>query len=152
MTSFGMLPLAGLELQFQAHSRQAEHRFVDRIARSGYSRNEVGRARLRQVSHSETTRYAIRESSVPRVHVHRGEGVTRSEISPSFDNDIKPLFRESDRSAMLSRFDLWSFDDVRNNADAILASVSNGVMPCDGKWPDEKVGLFQRWVESGAQR
>jgi hypothetical protein len=64
--------------------------------------------------------------------------VTRSDMSPSFENDIKPLFRESDRSAMLSRFDLWSFDDVRNNADAILASVTNGVMPCDGKWQMRK--------------
>lgn len=78
--------------------------------------------------------------------------MTRSDMSPSFDNDIKALFRESDRSAMLFRLDLWSFDDVRNNADAILASVSSGVMPCDGKWPDEKVRLFQRWVASGAQR
>jgi hypothetical protein len=77
--------------------------------------------------------------------------VTRSDMSPSFHNDIKPLFRESDRSAMRSRFDLWSLVDVRNNAEAILASVSNGVMPCDGKWPDEKVDLFKRWVESGAQ-
>ena len=76
--------------------------------------------------------------------------MTRSDTSPSFDNDIKPLFRESDRSATLSRFDLWAFDDVRNNADAILASVSAGAMPCDGKWPDEKVRLFQHCVASGA--
>ena len=30
---------------------------------------------------------------------------------------------ESDRHAMLSHFDLWSYDDVTEHADAILASV-----------------------------
>jgi hypothetical protein len=30
---------------------------------------------------------------------------------------IKPLFRDSDRAAMLAVFDLWSLDDVRSNAD-----------------------------------
>jgi len=73
-------------------------------------------------------------------------------MSPSFDTDIKALFRESDRGAMLFKFDLWSFDDVRNNADAILAAVSSGRMPCDAKWPDDKVRLFQSWVASGAPR
>ena len=40
--------------------------------------------------------------------------------APSFANDIKPLFRESDREAMISAFDLWSFDDVTANSDRIL--------------------------------
>jgi hypothetical protein len=31
----------------------------------------------------------------------------------SFTQDIKPLFRERDRTAMMSHFDLWSYDDVR---------------------------------------
>ena len=66
-----------------------------------------------------------------------------------FDEDIKPLFRERDRGAMRSTFDLWSYDDVSQNADAILAAVRDGVMPCDGAWPSEQVELFQRWVESG---
>ena len=30
----------------------------------------------------------------------------------SFETDIKPLFREQDRTAMLGRFDLWNYDDV----------------------------------------
>jgi hypothetical protein len=69
--------------------------------------------------------------------------------SPSFENDIKPLFRERDRGAMLSHFDLWSYDDVSANADGILGAVRDGVMPCDGAWPKEKVDLLQQWVESG---
>ncbi|HEY2372171.1 MAG TPA: hypothetical protein VGH82_06450 [Gaiellaceae bacterium] len=67
----------------------------------------------------------------------------------SFDQDIKPLFRERDRGAMTFMFDLWSYDDVSENADQILAALRDGVMPCDGAWPSERVELFQRWVESG---
>ena len=37
-----------------------------------------------------------------------------------FDEDIKPLFREGDRSAMRFAFDLWSPHDVSTHADAIL--------------------------------
>jgi hypothetical protein len=29
---------------------------------------------------------------------------------PSYEADVKPLFRERDRGAMLSHFDLWSYD------------------------------------------
>jgi hypothetical protein len=38
---------------------------------------------------------------------------------------------------------------VRANAEAILAVVEDGSMPCDGAWPAERVGLFRRWVEAG---
>jgi hypothetical protein len=70
--------------------------------------------------------------------------------APSFDRDIKPLFREGDRSSMLAFFDLWSFDDVKENAGAILDAVRSGSMPCDGAWSRQKVDLLERWVESGA--
>src|SRR5258708_38840803 len=49
---------------------------------------------------------------------------------PTFEGNIKSLFRERDRAAMLAFFDLWSFDDVKANADAILAAVRTGSMPC----------------------
>ena len=70
---------------------------------------------------------------------------------PTFDRDIKPLFRERDRSSMLAFFDLWSRDDVRENASAILEAVRSGSMPCDGAWSGEKVDLLERWVETGAE-
>jgi hypothetical protein len=66
-----------------------------------------------------------------------------------FASDIKPLFRERDRQAMQSRFDLWSYDDVSRHADAILARLRDGTMPCDGAWPSAQVDVFQRWVENG---
>ena len=66
-----------------------------------------------------------------------------------FETQIKPLFRERDQQAMASRFDLWSYDDVSQNADAILTRLRDGTMPCDGSWPPAQVDLFQRWVDSG---
>jgi hypothetical protein len=68
----------------------------------------------------------------------------------SFDQDVKPLFRERDRDSMKWAFDLWSHDDVAANSDAILGRLKNGSMPCDGAWPAEQVELFQRWVDAGA--
>jgi hypothetical protein len=66
-----------------------------------------------------------------------------------FDTDIKPLFREQDRSAMTWAFDLWSYDDVSANAEAILGRLRNGTMPCDAAWPAEQVDVFARWVDEG---
>ena len=68
--------------------------------------------------------------------------------APTFEGDIKSLFRERDRASMLDFFDLWSFDDVRANAERILAAVRAGLMPCDMRWSNDKVDLFRRWVDS----
>ena len=67
----------------------------------------------------------------------------------SFEQDIKPLFRERDRESMKQAFDLWSRDDVARSSDAILGRLRDGSMPCDGAWPDEQIGAFQRWVDAG---
>jgi len=50
---------------------------------------------------------------------------------------------------MLKAFDLWSYADVQNHADAIAERLKNGSMPCDGAWPPERVGVFEHWVEQG---
>jgi hypothetical protein len=70
-------------------------------------------------------------------------------VDPSFAKDIKPLFREKDRSSMRNRFDLWSCQDVRHNSAAILEALRAGRMPCDGPWDSDKVDDFARWVASG---
>ena len=67
----------------------------------------------------------------------------------SYAQDIKPLFREGDRESMSTAFDLWSYDDVVQNSDAILGRLRDGTMPCDGAWPEEQVDVFQRWVDAG---
>jgi hypothetical protein len=66
----------------------------------------------------------------------------------SFALHIKPLFRSTDRESMGFAFDLWSYDDVSANGRAILERLSDGTMPCDEPWSEERVALFRRWVES----
>ena len=67
----------------------------------------------------------------------------------SFEQHIKSMFRERDRKSMKFAFDLWTYPDVRDNAQAILDRLKDGTMPCDGAWPAEWVGVFERWVQSG---
>jgi CDGSH-type Zn-finger protein len=67
----------------------------------------------------------------------------------SFDAHIKPLFRKRDRNSMKFAFDLWSYEDVKRNADGILERLRNGSMPCDGAWPTDWVDVFDRWSTSG---
>jgi hypothetical protein len=70
----------------------------------------------------------------------------------SFETQVKPLFRERDRQSMEFAFDLSSYDDVSENADAILGRLRAGTMPCDGAWPPAQVDLFQHWAEGGKPR
>lgn len=67
----------------------------------------------------------------------------------SYENDIRPLFRDKDREAMSGRFDLWSYDDVSRYATPIFTRLRSGNMPCDGAWPDAQVELFRRWIDGG---
>jgi hypothetical protein len=75
---------------------------------------------------------------------------TADHDKPSFESDIKPLFRDRDRASMRGSFDLWSYADVVANGQAILERVADGSMPCDGAWPPERVDLFRRWLDGGA--
>ncbi len=68
----------------------------------------------------------------------------------SYEAHIKPMFRERDRDSMRFAFDLWSHDDVSTHADAILARLQAGTMPCDGAWAPDRVAAFQRWVGAGS--
>jgi CDGSH-type Zn-finger protein/truncated hemoglobin YjbI/ferredoxin len=67
----------------------------------------------------------------------------------SFEKHIKPLFRQRDRQSMKFAFDLWAFDDVKQNAHAILERLRNGSMPCDEPWHPEKIDVFERWTTTG---
>jgi len=68
----------------------------------------------------------------------------------TFEDDVRPLFRERDRNSMLYVFDLWSHADVREHADAILERLEEGAMPCDGPWPDDQVEIFRAWIAEGS--
>lgn len=69
--------------------------------------------------------------------------------APSFERDIRPLFREKDRQRMEFAFDLWNHLDVKENAEQILERVEDGDMPCDGAWSQEQIGLFRAWMDAG---
>ena len=78
------------------------------------------------------------------------ESASASGSDVRYETDIKPLFRELDRSSMLDHFDLWNYDDVVSNQDAILGHLVSGDMPCDGAWPQSDVDLLRRWVAEGS--
>lgn len=69
----------------------------------------------------------------------------------SFEEDIKPMFREKDVEEMkeIANFDLSAYEDVSENAEAIYARLDDGTMPCDGPWPEEDVETFRRWIDQG---
>jgi hypothetical protein len=67
----------------------------------------------------------------------------------TFQQDIRPLFRDGDIRSMSFAFDLSSYDDVRANADAIHQRLANGTMPCDAAWPPDNVARFQAWIDGG---
>lgn len=71
----------------------------------------------------------------------------------SFKLHIQPLFTETQRGCMQGYFDLWSFQDVKDNAQDILNRLADGSMPADASrpWPDEWVGIFRRWIDEGCQ-
>jgi len=75
--------------------------------------------------------------------------MTTTNNTPGFAQDIKPLFRESDREAMDFAFDLWEYQDVKTHAQAILETLEDGSMPCDGEWPEDQVEIFRRWMAGG---
>jgi hypothetical protein len=74
-----------------------------------------------------------------------------SDTDLSFERDIRPLFRESDRIAMSRAFDLWSVSDVAAHGEAIAARLRDGSMPCDERWPAERVATFVKWLGAGAK-
>jgi hypothetical protein len=68
-----------------------------------------------------------------------------------FEQDIRGLFREFDRDEMEWAFDLWDYDDVKENAEGILERLEAGDMPCDGAWSEEQIERFRTWVREGME-
>jgi len=68
---------------------------------------------------------------------------------PGFADDIRPLFRPRDRRVMEYLFDLWDYDDVREDAESIYDRVADGTMPCDAPWPPAHVSLLRSWIDHG---
>ena len=70
----------------------------------------------------------------------------------SFAADIRPLFRDSDISAMKPiGIDLSSYEDARKRARDIYARLSSNEMPCDEPWSDSRVRRLKEWMECGME-
>lgn len=74
----------------------------------------------------------------------------------SYDKDIKPMFTQMDQDHMKTRgtkFDLWSYADVKRKAQAIYTRVKNGSMPPpnsgEKRWTDDMVNKFKQWMDEG---
>jgi hypothetical protein len=70
----------------------------------------------------------------------------------SFERDIRPLFRDEDVESMSGHFDLSSYEEVRDNAEAIHGRLADGSMPCDAPWHRENVERFGQWMDAGLPR
>ena len=68
---------------------------------------------------------------------------------PSFERDVRPLFRELDVDSMSWLLDLTRRDEVAEHADSIVTQLEIGSMPCDGSWDEERIALFRQWVAAG---
>jgi CDGSH-type Zn-finger protein/truncated hemoglobin YjbI len=95
-------------------------------------------------------------AGIPRPPTDTVQDATADQTTPpgadepiSFASHIQPLFRSKDRQSMAFAFDLWSYDAVKEHAQAIVGRLRAGTMPCDGAWAEEKVALFQRWIDEG---
>ena len=67
----------------------------------------------------------------------------------SFEREIKPLFRDKDRERMEWAFDLWAYQDVKDNAEAILERLEDWTMTCDQPWESARVQTFRAWIGEG---
>ena len=71
----------------------------------------------------------------------------------SFKTDILPLFRSVDIEHM-SRLEVplddYTYMSQPDNAAGVYHQVSNGTMPPGGQpWSEDKVQLFQQWMDGG---
>ena len=79
----------------------------------------------------------------------------------SFETDIKPMFREEDRDAMDFIFDLWKYEDVRENAELIYQRIEDGSQSAvidsiaganvDISDVDPLAPRYQEWAERAAR-
>ena len=88
--------------------------------------------------------------------------------TPTFYQDIRPLFTQYDRIMMMGYTDLWDYEKVKARAKSIHLSLQPAqpapnpggwsklpevhVMPVGtGPWPQASIDLFGAWIEGGCQ-
>jgi hypothetical protein len=112
--------------------------------------------RVHAVSNEKTVEVLSRKDALaasvkmsPRATVSYVGAPAQEEV-PSFEEDIKPLFRPRDINVMrnIAGFDLSKHEDVKANVDRIFERLQLN-MPCDGLWPAEDVAKFKAWKDGG---
>jgi hypothetical protein len=67
----------------------------------------------------------------------------------SFEQDIKPLFSQSQRDCMVAarHFDLFKYEDTKLWCAKIISRLKDGSMPDDetAPWPAERIALIEDW-------
>jgi hypothetical protein len=64
---------------------------------------------------------------------------------------IKSYFRESDIDCMKKAgLDLSDCASVAKNAAGIYNMLNTGRMPPDGKWPQNQIDDFKKWIDGGS--
>ena len=82
------------------------------------------------------------------------DGGDGGSTTTSFQRDIKPLFRPIDVAHMRFALDLSNYDDVKANSQGVLdrlTGIGGNRMPPppDPAWPQNKIDLFERWIQQG---
>ncbi len=64
-----------------------------------------------------------------------------------FEQDVKPLFSDLERKALLWAYDLWDYTAVTRHATEILKKAEDGDPPFDPRWPEERIAALRSWIE-----
>jgi twitching motility protein PilT len=78
-----------------------------------------------------------------------GIPLTGSRNGLSFERDIKPMFNEDQRMQMKWAFDLWDYDNVKENISDILKRIEGGDVPFEERWPQERLAMLRSWMREG---
>jgi hypothetical protein len=70
----------------------------------------------------------------------------------TYAHDIRPMFRDQDIACMTPKQiklgdPAWMC--IAANAQRVFDVLQAGVMPPDGKWPDDKLTTFKNWMDGG---
>ncbi|AOY82113.2 ferritin-like domain-containing protein [Moorena producens JHB] len=70
-----------------------------------------------------------------------------------YRSDIRPLFRDFDLETLqrLDGIDLNDVENVRANGEELRERLNEGSLPYDACWSDERIDLFERWIDSGME-
>lgn len=92
-------------------------------------------------------------------HVAHKHFTISPRLPPAYESDIRPLFRPKDQLAMLFMFDLYRYEDVKENFEEIYQRIEAKTvyglatgMPVDVTWPRSQLQVLKDWQLAGFPR